>query len=333
MAATQPSFLDKTGGVVVLSYGWLSANHPDPLGWHMQTVRRYLLKHVNWNFGNNSVRCQQEVCGHDIGFFWDFASLPQNGPDGTKSQEDKLVFEVGLSVINLLYGLKRTIVIQLKAMPEPFVVPGGGKANLTPYAKRGWCIFEESVSGVLKDADRLLNLELAYMQLNDPIANFRDVRFAAVLDRKPPCPITVMAETLNNATFTSGEVDRKKVTDLYNNFFAEAAAAVEGRLFLSNRGCDGGWCDQEALILAEALPAFSVCQVVDLDGHSNLREEGLFALQGPLLEMPRLDKCILPRHLECTAAGAAFRKAWARAGKSGNKLLWLTKGQGNKMSI
>ena len=48
-------------GAAALSYGWLSSEHPDPLGHRVGELRTALISLTNI-----------------AGFFWDFASLPQN---------------------------------------------------------------------------------------------------------------------------------------------------------------------------------------------------------------------------------------------------------------
>ena len=81
--------LESTGGIVVSSYGWLTKRHPDPLGWHLRTLRKYLKKHLDWDFSKNRVKVEQEKSLHDVGLFWDFTAFPQVGPDGApKSQEE-----------------------------------------------------------------------------------------------------------------------------------------------------------------------------------------------------------------------------------------------------
>ena len=121
--------------VLALSYGWLTALHPDPHGTTLAAVRRFL----------------SSTEANDTGLFWDFCSLPQRGQKGEeRSEAEKSVFAQGLGIMGSIYAsVTGTAVLQQRDIVLP---PGGaGKEsyNPTPYdgdGGRGWCIFEQGVA-------------------------------------------------------------------------------------------------------------------------------------------------------------------------------------------
>ena len=118
----------------MLSYGWLTALHPDPHGTTLAAVRRYLAS------GKGGV-----------GIFWDYTSLPQKDEAGYRSAADTTIFQHGLGVMGSLYAsITGTSVLQQRDIVlPPGAATGEGGYNPTPYdgdEGRGWCIFEQGVS-------------------------------------------------------------------------------------------------------------------------------------------------------------------------------------------
>eukprot|EP00967_Tisochrysis_lutea_P006824 scaffold8149_cov32-Tisochrysis_lutea.AAC.1 len=82
----------------VLSYPWLSADHPDPTGGRMRAVKQALERHP-----------------YITGLFWDYASLPQK----PRSNDEEKVFSVGLSKMSDLYASAvGTTVLKSTFIPE-----------------------------------------------------------------------------------------------------------------------------------------------------------------------------------------------------------------------
>jgi len=290
----------ESGAVIVISYGWLSKAHPDPTGHHMRAVQKYLKKHM-------------AMSSHrDCGVFWDFASLPQRGPDGTMTEAEKKVFKKGLGAINLLYGYPKTIVIMLTRMPEELHLAEGEVVNLTPYSMRGWCYFELTVSGLLKHSQCFLNLGTGEDALNDEESDWNAVQEASSVHRQPPLIPEVMAVELGKKKFTNGS-DTELVNRIYSEFFSEAAASVE-ELNLQNWSSDEGWGDTELTQLAQALPSFTRCKTLQLLGHGALGESGLAALRVALPKCPALREIWIPEHLRDTEEGQALSQEAAARG-------------------
>mmetsp|Transcript_51488 Transcript_51488/g.149575 ORF Transcript_51488/g.149575 Transcript_51488/m.149575 type:complete len:415 (+) Transcript_51488:58-1302(+) len=286
--------------VIVISYGWLSRKHPDPAGFHMRNVQKYLQKHK-----------EQVTWMSEFGLFWDFASLPQDGPDG-KTEHEKKMFKKGLGAINLLYGASFTIVIQLTSMPTSLPLPKG-EVNLTPYYSRGWCFFEATVSAIIKDSFYLLDLGLAADHLNNKGSTWHVLNKTAICNRQTPLIPSEMADELQQRKFTNG-ADVELVTNKYEQFFQEVAATTT-ELWLNNNSKGKGWNDEKALKLSRALPAFAGLQVLALGAHHAMREPGLAAIRAQLPQLKALKKLILPKHLGDTGTGKALKAEWLKAGK------------------
>ena len=125
--------------ILSLSYGWLTALHPDPQGTTLAAVRRFL-------------KADEATATSDLGLFWDFCSLPQRGPNGEKkTDQENVFFKRGLEVMGSFYAsVTGTAVIQQRKIVLPPGATSGfgpGEYNPTPYegdAGRGWCIFEQA---------------------------------------------------------------------------------------------------------------------------------------------------------------------------------------------
>ena len=91
--------------IIALSYRWLTALHPEPRGTTLLALRRLL------DSTPDMMHC---------GLFWDYASLPQRGLDGSdRTEEETSVFKRGLKVMAFFYAsITGTAVVQLKDVPD-----------------------------------------------------------------------------------------------------------------------------------------------------------------------------------------------------------------------
>ena len=88
--------------ILVLSYRWLTAVHPEPTGTTTDAVRRFLQTMTS----DDIARC---------GLFWDFVSIPQKPRNGSGEQER---FDAALGVMGCLYAsMTATTVLQLRRIP------------------------------------------------------------------------------------------------------------------------------------------------------------------------------------------------------------------------
>lgn len=221
---------------VVLSYSWLTKQHPDPEGFHFRKIRHYLDSHRERIVASTMSLKHEHF--HKTGMFWDFASLPQKGPDGKRTPEEKEIFKRGLGAMAHLYGSKNTTVLLQKAQPEGME---------TPYDDRGWCLFEATVSNILKHAT--LRVEISG----------EDAKEA---DRASLLHPSTMSNRLRKKVFTNGKNERHFVAQKYEEFFYQAAGTVKILWFDNHSsGWDdeerpSGWDDEEMMELSKCLPHY-----------------------------------------------------------------------------
>ena len=99
----------------VVSHAWITSEHPDPDCVQLTALLREITKCNRWKFW------KQFTGSYDVVFF-DFASLPQNGPRGAKrNEEEQRLFKKALAGMNLLYGhrLFRVLIILDTPTPQP----------------------------------------------------------------------------------------------------------------------------------------------------------------------------------------------------------------------
>ena len=121
----------------VVSHAWITSEHPDPDGVQLKALLRQITKCNRWKFW------KLFTGSYDVVFF-DFASLPQNGPRGAKrNDEEKRLFGKALAGMNLLYSHRLFRVLIILDTPTP--QPGNG-AECRPYKNRGWCYTELAMS-------------------------------------------------------------------------------------------------------------------------------------------------------------------------------------------
>ena len=121
----------------VVSHVWITSEHPDPDCVQLKALLREITKCNRWKFW------KLFTGSYDVVFF-DFASLPQNGPRGAKrNDEEERLFKKARAGMNLLHGqhLFRVLIILDTPSPQP-----GNGAECRPYEKRGWCYTELAIS-------------------------------------------------------------------------------------------------------------------------------------------------------------------------------------------
>ena len=128
--------------LMILSYSWLSKNHPDPDLYHLKRLVPLLEKmsvlYSGKDFGKDFLLPGPKI--PDFGIIVDFCSLWQNlseneGED-SRTEEQKMEFDAGLKTINTPYGHQETTAIKLIGTPED---------ELRTYDLRGWTLFESRV--------------------------------------------------------------------------------------------------------------------------------------------------------------------------------------------
>jgi len=193
--------------VLVLSYPWLDAHHPDRLGETLRSIvpvlRALLAKAAE--YGTHAT----------IGVLWDFLSLPQKP---YRDEAEAARFKAGLRSINSWYSHPCTHVLLVKT-PLPV---GADYGNTRPYSARGWTYFEERMSAVVKDDYCLWDLS-RYEGAADYVTCLRQMRH----QRLPPTsPERVAAElregVASGALAFTASADLETVIGLYSRGFETA---------------------------------------------------------------------------------------------------------------
>lgn len=279
-------------GLVVVSYPWLSRQHPDPTGFHLRLFRVYLEKHVSYLVTADT---------QDFGVFWDYATIPQRGLNGELSEGERRRQKAGMAAVNKLYGSPDTVKVLLKSMPDCSC----DKLNLMPYDQRGWCLFEATVASLVTPAHRLLDLglETARAILDKDGSEWPEIQKAATAQRKPPLHPAIMKAELGVTSFTKGHVDRALVEEKYEEFFYQVVPFAKVFL-LTNFSDTSGWNDCNMKNFSLALPAFSRLSFLRMSNH-NFSDDGLFAVLKQLVKLENLQALVLHR---CKGfSGSAFQ--------------------------
>ena len=243
----------------ILSYRWLSREHPDPHRHHLKAVSAYL----------RSVRKTTSV---PLALFWDFLSIFQN----PRTPQQQKAFVRGLKFCNVLYGHTLTTIIVQRSIPDGF--------EGATYDESGWCTFEVTVGGIAKSKDAFIDLaNLAFTGLakltNDAIIN------ASVHVELFPPPIAPdkFNDILDKLAFTNGKTDRDVVKDMYRRTFEVISRSAEDLQFGMMQ-----WNAAQCKEFINVLPVFTACRQLFAE-YNNFGDEGVAQLLHQLVKLPSLE--------------------------------------------
>jgi len=330
--AKRPTF------VIVLSYGWLSKEAPDPDGWHLAIVGPLLELFVR-----SAVEAGKLTSADEVGFFIDFGCLWQ----APRDEAQKASFGRGLRCANYLYANRRTHVWAQTKMPV---------GTVRDYHARGWTFFELIVSSIVKDTDTIHARPSGWDRMVAADANrsfwglaaFLDVRVldlskleptereiklglksnASIIDpsREPdfhriafacsigvvraPLSLDAFGDELGKREFTNGKSDHDAVVELYSRTIDEVMSAVTE---LTYAHCN--WRDADAVQLAAVLPRCTKLRTLWLYGNP-FGDEGAAAVIKSLppgvarlnLNITRAS-CDLPREMLSAKDGGGAKNA------------------------
>ena len=145
---------DKTEYVVaVISYPWLSKEHPDPKMHWLRLIAGFCRCFRDFWGDEEKLKCGTS---HGIKSRWstkklllwmDYTSMPQRGQgekDRRNEKELKLFKRCLTETVNLMYTHQMVQVWMLTDVPKD-------AANNIPYHTRGWCMFEKNISNLISD--------------------------------------------------------------------------------------------------------------------------------------------------------------------------------------
>ena len=208
--------------IVALSYMWATADHPDPNGEQLRDVAEFL----RWMQGTP----HNGHSGKQIAVFWDWASLYQDKPEGSRSEEQTLSFQEGLRNCNLWYCHPLTLTLMNRKRPE-------GRER--GYDESGWAIFERGVSEFVKDKKAVLCLHAVLAALADEgVEEWKKKDFGQMAQvcgelakSAPPLSPVAMSDKLRAAFFTNG-ADVEFVEEKYEATFRAVLTTVKKLSFV-----------------------------------------------------------------------------------------------------
>ena len=237
--------------VGVLSYGWVSAAHPDPSGEQLQHLVPTLAAVVRFHYQ------PPHACA--FGIVWDFLSLPQRGYTtgysavfDDRTPEQLARFRLGLASINQWYGHPHVYTLVLNTpMPRD-------AENATPLEARGWCLFERHLSLLVKAPGCMLELGRASSR---PLNYYWSaLRGECIVGRTPPLAPCAFEEMLragvareaaapgSGVRFTSGRDLAEVVIPQYLTGFLRLLGEATTLNYASLR-----WTDADIAQLARAI--------------------------------------------------------------------------------
>ena len=268
---------------MIISYAWLSKEHPDPDLFHLRRLVR-ILKEMK--------SAQAKMKGgpvDELGVIIDFCALWQNrgGAVDSRTEVQFKEFKEGLKEINAPYAHQDISAVKLSAVPVHVS---------RKYDDRGWTLFESILIDGKAPSPKIFKGEDSYGDLNvltcgdnfdheaEPAQGFEFLKKFGLGERRPPCVPErferqmqlrgKQAEDKGVDLFTSG-ADLDLVRDKYKKAFAEQVQAEKFDFE------DKGWGDEEMESLSEVLACCSsLCH-----GFPNI-ETSDFKVWGKLFDYP-----------------------------------------------
>lgn len=283
--------------LVAISYRWLTAEHPDPDGFHLAIITRVARLYLKGMM--HDAHCSPLVQAFDLaglssseadfGVLWDFGSLHQHPKGGKRTEEESRLFKQGLSALPLWYGHEATTMWMQPDLPEGFGERMAALGLAETYEMSGWCFVESSVSAGVKPSEKRLNLSLrtenalkcAYGM---PIHWAPEDRLTGVCaaQRVPPLLPQVMEGALIHKRFTSG-ADRAVVAELYRSYFVGVTSCATRLDFARLQ-----WKDAEAAALAALLPTYARLTALDVS-NNEIGGDGARQLAAAVLAHPKIE--------------------------------------------
>ena len=223
--------------ILVLSYGWMTRLHPDPLGENLQRLAGVFALYSR-TLGIHGV-------------FWDFASLMQHSaePGGPRrTEEEEKLFQAGLAASSDFYAHPNTTVLRLTTFPSGYPEKYSdhiSTSNSAEYFDRGWCYSEHCWSSLTKSVSKSLDLG-HYSGNRTRLYGANGVLAECTREgaRPPPLLPAQFAEELESRSFIDPSNDKPLVISLYTKIF-EAKVRPRATFSAPALGTfsrpDGGW--------------------------------------------------------------------------------------------
>lgn len=266
--------------IVSISYCWLSKKHPDPQGFHLQTLAPLLKAFASWN----------RMRTDNIAVFIDWCCLHQ----APRSNADHYAWEQAMQSVHLWYAHAVTSVWMLTR------VPTGAES----YGTRGWPYFEKAVGTMVNPGDPVLDIGMLRPSWSTWGQVLQDCRVKPM----PPQSPEIFATELDRKNFTERQ-DREILVRRYMEVFHATVTSAEKLPYAGLR-----WGDREAGRVAKLLPLCSCVRELDL-ANNDIGKKGGAALASSISGCKELERLCLTGNCLDVEVQDQLRKAWMQAGK------------------
>jgi len=219
--------------IVALSYSWLTQDHPDPLGQHLDLLVRaikqwmaYFTVEFSW----------------ELAFFIDWCSLYQE----PRTLEEDESFNRALRSVHVWYMNPWTDVWCLSRIPGYF-----SGLRQTSYRKRGWPTFERAVSGMTVKSfggNGSSGIVLDLGTFSDETESWEVTERLCAVERNVLITPQTFDAIVDSAEFGK-ETDRGLLSGMYAKIFKEVTLSIRDLFYQELQ-----WSDKQAHFLAQALP-------------------------------------------------------------------------------
>mmetsp|Transcript_64481 Transcript_64481/g.185359 ORF Transcript_64481/g.185359 Transcript_64481/m.185359 type:complete len:544 (+) Transcript_64481:152-1783(+) len=222
--------------LMVVSYSWLSRDHPDPNQLHLRKLVRILEEYKKiWNI-------------HEVAVIMDYCSLWQKGArTDTRTSEQKEQFNIGLRELNVAYAHKAITSVKLTEVPSN---------DPRKYEDRGWTLMEEILCDS-KGGDwnrwTFGEFDPDSMQWTDSVVFFMQAKSAKLRPPLTPQKFAIELESRRQRVrqfdlpLFVNEKDNEEVPCLYEDIYVQLIHSTK----LSYENAD--WSDEEALFCLEVI--------------------------------------------------------------------------------
>jgi len=289
--------------IIAISYCWLHAVHPDPSGAHFRVICR-------------AVKLRLQVKGpgkvQDVALFFDYCSLAQHAEHEQgdmlnpvlgvlRTDTEQKSFSKGLGSVNIPYAHQATEVWMVRYVPRLL--------TRASYENSGWTTFEKSISSLIKDATKLVDIGESCLTSTDWV----HVCEQGLVGRMPPQTPDNFASTIATKTFTNGS-DVKFVTAKYKETFIDVVGGSRNLWFVNLK-----WGDSQAADIVEMLPFCEHLEQLFLSENEFTSTGAMSILQaaGKIDTLRSVD--LSDNHIEPTATGDIIAE-WEKAGKQKKQL-------------
>jgi hypothetical protein len=226
---------------VAYSYLWATREHPDPKGHQLRALVRFL----------RFLGATHEYKGHRILVFWDWLSLHQDYPEGSRTPYATTLFQRGLRKAYFWYTHPSVVTLINPQLPA-----GGLRAG---WSESAWPYFEACLSRILKEPSKVVDLQQALAWLGDASLSseakrsyYRMVEACGGLRGRGGLPVTPKAfRGAVEAMHLSVELDRPLLQRQYEETFA---AAMRHARVLQLGGLKGATSEDWTSFVDAALP-------------------------------------------------------------------------------